>query len=155
MDNNTIMIEPEELGKYYKRCAIIKSLILKEYHDQQFEFCQNIDTRYAEIVINGTGKITILPDNSWTEIKRHIIKKIKFSNEKNKSYLCSICAEQMKKRVSCARCSNGTCGNCYINIFKANNGIIKCPHCRYSYGNHVPDNMIGIYIDEIKRKLGD
>ena len=69
-------MNPKEFDKYDKRCNVIKNLILKDYINDKFDFIRNPETLYIEIVINNNSKITLLPDNNWKEIKRHIDKKI-------------------------------------------------------------------------------
>ena len=75
--------------------------------------------------------MTILPDNTWDEIKRIIDSKIKQTNDKD----CLICCSLIKnKSVSCNKCSIRFCLKCYADIFKANKGLIVCPFCRYTFG---------------------
>ncbi len=91
--------------------------------------------------------MTVLESNTWDEIKRHI--DAKMSNEKNDE--CSICStkEIQKRRVTCPKCASDWCVNCYINIFRTNKGIIKCPFCRFAYGQEVPDCMVEIGVKQI------
>ena len=95
--------------------------------------------------------MSILKDNTWEDIKRNIDNKI--SNMKPLE--CSICLSEkiQKQKVSCAKCSFDLCVGCYINIFRTNKGLIKCPFCRYTYGNVFPDDMIEIGVQEILYKL--
>ena len=65
-----------EFDKYDKKCNVIKNLILKVYRNDKFDFIRNPETLYIEVVINNISNITLLPDNNWNEIKRHIDKKI-------------------------------------------------------------------------------
>jgi len=134
--------------KYDQRCDVIKTLILKEYIGATFNFIRNSDTLYIEVIINNNSKISLLPNSTWNEIKRHIDKKIiGFSGD------CIICCEKIQKNVTCPKCSNNYCGECYINLFKHGKGIITCPHCRYSFGEKKPEHMMEMYVDEIKLKL--
>ena len=132
--------------RYYKTCNfcrtkrkvkkmdkldIIKELISKHYDKSStsFEFVVNAETSFTEIVINGECNISVLPDSTWKEIKRHIDKKL-ISLRKNHEGIiddCVICFEPIKNNVSCPKCSNNHCGNCYINLFKSGKGIITCP----------------------------
>lgn len=140
---------PDEFDKYDKRCNIIKELILKEYVNCKFDFIRNSTTLYIEVIINNGSKITLLPNSSYSEIKRHIDKKISgFTGD------CVICANKIKKNVTCSKCSNNWCGKCYINLFRHGSGIITCPHCRYSFGEEIPEYMLDMYINQIKQKVG-
>ena len=145
-----VQMNSKEFEKYDKRCVVIKNLILKNYTNSTFEFIRNPDTLCIEVVINNNSKISLLPDNTWDEIKRHINKKIRGFDGDD----CPICYSNIEKAVSCARCSNNWCGECYIKIFKQGKGVITCPHCRYSYGNTMPEYMLKMGVDEIKHKLG-
>jgi hypothetical protein len=95
--------------------------------------------------------MTILEENTWDEIKRHIDAKL--SNEKSNE--CSICSTNViiKRRVSCTKCASDWCIDCYINIFRTKKGIIKCPFCRFTYGNQFPDYMIEIGVQQILDSL--
>lgn len=96
---------------------------------------------------NKNAIMTILKSNTWNEIKRHIDEKM--SNNKKKE--CSICysAKIKKRRVTCPKCSSDWCVECYVSIFKTNKGIIKCPFCRFTYGQEFPDYMIEIKVKQI------
>ena len=113
-------MNPTELDKYDERCNIIKTLILKDYINDKFDFIRNPQTLYIEIVINNNFKITLLPDSNWKEIKRHIEKKINVQRN-GISQDCIICCEKIQKNVTCPKCSNNFCGECYIYL-KAGKG---------------------------------
>ena len=146
-------INPKEFDKYDKRCNVIKNLILKDYINDKFDFIRNPETLYTEIVINNNSKITILLDSNWKEIKRHIDKKI-IVQRNGISQDCIICYETIQKNVTCPKCSNNYCDECYINLFKSGKGVICCPFCKYSYGNTMSEYMIQMGVNEIKHKLG-
>lgn len=67
--------------------------------------------------------------------------------------ICLLCYEIMEKFTHCSKCSFIYCVNCYINIFRTNQGIIKCPQCNFKYGNIINIKHIEYYVNEIKRKL--
>jgi len=142
-----------EFDKYDKKCNIIKNLILTFYRNYKIDFIRNPETLYIEVVINNISNITLLPDNNWNEIKRHIDKKIiVLCNGILED--CIICCESIQKNVTCPKCSNNWCGECYINLFKNGKGVITCPHCRFSFGNRMPEDMIQMAVNEIKYKIG-
>ena len=142
----------QDFDKYDKRCNVIKNLILKNYTNNNFNFIRNLETLYIEVIINNNSKITLLPDSNWNEIKRHIDKKIIVQRDGIVEN-CIICCEAIQKNVTCPKCSNNWCSECYINIFKHGKGVITCPHCRYSFGNTMPEYMIKLEVDEIRHKL--
>lgn len=81
--------------------------------------------------------VTILKIYKWKEAKRILDKKMN-SDDKNE---CEICYTQMiENKVSCPKCANYYCGECYINIYRENKGIIICPFCRWKYG-YKPSNI--------------
>ena len=143
----------KEFDKYDKRCYVIQNLILKDYKNENFDFIRNPETLYVEIIINNNNSITMLPDSSWKEIKRHI-EKILYS-KKTITEDCIICCETKQTNVSCNKCSNDICAVCYINLFINGKGVYTCPHCRYSIGNMIPEYKIQLSVNEIKRKLGE
>ena len=126
---------------------------IKEYiPSEKIRFQNNNFTGNTEIVFTERKAIlSILKENTWENIKRNIDNKM--SNIKPVE--CSICLSKkvQKRKVSCPKCSFDTCAGCYINIFRTNKGIIKCPFCRYTHGNEFPDEMIEIGVQEILYKL--
>ena len=120
--------------------------------NEKIQFNKNKNTGDLQILFtNKKAIMTILETNTWDEIKRHI--DVKMSNEKSKK--CSICStnEIQKNRVTCTKCSSEWCVDCYINIFRVNKGIIKCPFCRFSCGIEFPDYMIEQGVQNILDKL--
>jgi hypothetical protein len=142
-------INSNEVDKYNKRCDVIRRLILTTYADTTFEFIRNTDTLYIEVNINNNSKISLLPNNTWDEVKRHINKKIKgFTDD------CIICCEKMENSVSCPKCSNNFCGKCYIKLYRVGKGIITCPHCRREEGVNLTEYAIESGVVQIKQRLG-
>jgi len=103
------------------------------------------------IFTNKKAIMTILESNTWDEIKRHI--DAKMNNEQKNE--CSICStnEIQKKRVTCTKCASEWCVNCYVSIFRTNKGIIKCPFCRFTYGQEMPDYMVEMGVQQILGRL--
>jgi hypothetical protein len=135
---------------------LLRKLLDKSYNNpSNFIIVKNENNGFNELIIKhdfskNMSIITILPSSNWREIKRHIEKKL---NKHNKIDDCGICYEKMENPVSCSKCANNMCANCYINIFKIGKGVITCPHCRYSYGEKMDDYLIELSIYEIKQKL--
>ena len=107
----------------------------------------------GEIKVIFTQKnccITIKKDNTWDEVKRNIDNIFKILE---KTFECTICFIESNRITSCNKCSSSWCIKCYINIFRANQGIIKCPFCRYEIGNKWPKEMIETGVQEILSKI--
>lgn len=136
--------------EYEKLCNLIISLIKIKYPDLVIDVSIS-SFNLMEVTINKNSRLTILPQSKWNEIKRHIEVKL---NQGWQNELCQLCCETLHKRVSCNKCSNYWCINCYINLFKSGSGIIICPYCRDSFGKKVPQNIIEYCIQEIKLKSG-
>lgn len=143
-------MKPKALNRYNKRVEKIKKNIFKTYKNEKFEFIRHPYTLHVEVVINDVKKITLLPNNKWVEIKRHIDKKLTNPFFKD----CKICCEPILRNISCPKCSNNYCAGCYINIFIQGEGISTCPFCRFSYGVKVPPYLVNLGVQEIKCKLG-
>lgn len=150
---NPCDMNKQEFDNYDEQCGKFRDLILKTFKTHKFEFGRNPDTLNVEVLINNISTITLLPDNTWDEVHRNINKKINNSKDKTKEDSCSICFEEINIPVSCNKCSQYFCGECYIKLFRHNNGIITCPNCRFSFGKKTPDYMIESCIAEIREKL--
>jgi hypothetical protein len=127
---------------------------IKDYiPNEKIMFNKHKHTNDLQIIFTDKkSMMTVLKENTWDEIKRHIDSKLcnKLSNE------CSICftSEQLlKRRVSCPKCAMDWCIDCYIQIFRKNEGVIKCPFCRYTYGHKFPKHMIEIGVQQILGSL--
>ncbi len=102
---------------------------------------------------NYCVKVTIMDDDTWDEIKRRIDSRLNYKKERD----CSICSntfENKIKAVHCKKCSVVYCTDCYINIFRTNKGIIKCPFCRFEFGDIYPAYMVEIAVQEILNTIG-
>lgn len=142
------MMSFAEFPEYHKRCNVIKNLISNTYKDLDFFFTINHETNFIEMIIDNKAQLTLLPDNTWNEIKRHIDSKI------TRSYKdCIICLNKIDTCVSCCKCANHWCGNCYVDLYKHGHGLVTCPICRFSVGEKVPNEILKIGISQISRKL--
>ena len=73
----------------------------------------------------------------------------------SKGVECNEITQNMMKRSGmigcvCNICFNKFCIDCYVNIFRVNKGIIKCPFCRYTFGDVCAENKIDKTIHEIR-----
>ena len=126
---------------------------IKDYlPNEKIQFKKHEITGDLQIIFtNKKAIMTILESNTWDEIKRHI--DAKMSNEQKNE--CSICStnEIQKKRVTCTKCASEWCVNCYVSIFRTNKGIIKCPFCRFTYGQEMPEYMVEMGVQQILGRL--
>ena len=123
------------------RASVVMEMILSYIPKEEIEFVRNEITGELELLFpKKRAMMTIKATNSWREIKRHIDAKI----SEKKSSECPICSSEkiQKRRVSCTKCAEAWCVDCYINIFRANKGITKCPFCRYEVGFEMSDSMV-------------
>ena len=123
------------------RASVVMEMILSYIPKEEIEFVRNEITGELELLFPKKRAMrTIKATNSWREIKRHIDAKI----SEKKSSECPICSSEkiQKRRVSCTKCAEAWCVDCYINIFRANKGITKCPFCRYEVGFEMSDSMV-------------
>ncbi len=123
---------------------------IKEYiPDEKIQFKKH-EGKLQIVFINKKTILTILNCNTWEEIKNNIDEKMK--NKQNDE--CSICSiqEKQKQKIKCSKCKSEWCVLCYVNIFKSNNGLIKCPFCQFVYGEEFPENLIEIAVKQIFEK---
>jgi len=98
---------------------------------------------YISMIKNKIIIITINKNKNKTieEIIKYIEQKL--YNESLNNNECSICFNENNYcKIYCIQCTGDWCMNCYIDIFRKNEGIIICPFCRYIYGHKCPKNMI-------------
>ena len=125
---------------------------VREYiPNENIRFTRNKNTGNLELYfVNKKSTISLPTNDSWEEIKRHINSILC----KEKSPDCSICSASFKslRRVSCNKCAKDWCVNCYVNIFRTNKGLIKCPFCRHTFGTIFEDWAIELAVQEILNK---
>lgn len=125
---------------------------IKDYlPNEKIQFTKHEITGDLQIIFTDKKAImTILECNTWDEIKRHIDAQISEKND-----VCCICSTKQiqQRRVTCTKCASDWCLNCYISIFRANKGIIKCPFCRFVYGHEFPDHLVEIGVKQILDSL--
>ena len=123
-------------------------LLLQTYKpDIYFKFEIDDD----DVIVECNNKtITIDNDTKWISLKKGIDKLLSFDEE---YFICKICDEPLmkfknNKGVMCNRCYETTCLKCMIEIFMENEGINRCPFCRYSTGDKItkPEAIIRGYI---------
>lgn len=122
---------------------------IKEHFPNE-EIKYRIQKRTGNLQLLFTNKrvsLTIFADNTWDETKRCI--DLKVNSERTTE--CSICyeIEINKRKITCTKCVCVLCVGCYVKMFRANKGIIKCPYCRFTYGHVFPDDMIENGVQQI------
>lgn len=137
---------------YQKRCNVIYNLVKYKYCEIECHLILNkYNSLYEMHLPIQSAIVTILHDSNIENIYRHMDKKI---NGKWIGQECNICCEEIKRNITCSKCSNNWCGNCYINMFKTGEGITKCPYCCYQLGEKMSPIMVELGIYEIMCKLG-
>lgn len=124
-------VVPDQIKHETLRCKI-------QYYYKNIKIDIKINKRngYLElIIIKKNIIIPLLEDNTITEIKRNIDKKLKIS-QKNVSE-CIICFNpimHIEHNIICLKCTAIWCLDCYIKSLRFSGGLINCPYCRYDYG---------------------
>ena len=119
---------------------------IKDYlPNEPIQFKRHKMTGDLQILFTNKNTLTSVQNCTWDEIKRQIDFILH-----EKSDDCSICCEPIKtRRTHCTKCARDWCINCYINIFRTNKGLIKCPFGRFTYGQTVPDALVEIGVQQI------
>ena len=135
---------------------IMRSLILRSAPDTTFTFlhkrvpAEDASMRHFMQVKTDTFTLSVFDDSVWTDVYRSLAKKLACDAGE---WTCDICCEVASKRVSCNKCSNESCGECYIRSFVHGEGVIVCAFCRQRTGQRFSPHMIGQMVDEIRQKL--
>lgn len=109
------------------------------------------DAPYMVVVCESRNfSLSVLADSVWTDVKRVLTKKLARHEDE---WVCGICCEVSSSRVNCNKCSNDTCGECYIRSFVEGRGVIVCPFCRQRTGQVFPAHMMDNAVTEIRRSL--
>lgn len=104
-----------------------------------------IDDNLVIIHFNPNRLSYYLDNISHLELLKNNIMKIISGNADDK---CAVCFELFEIGSLCQKCSRSICSACFINIFRKNNGIVKCPFCRDSYGIRLSDEATDEYIQK-------
>ena len=106
----------------------------------------------VEFSIGEKEPITILKDNTWAEVKRHI--DLKLSPEIPET--CTICmTDSIKKgRVTCPKCAGQMCTTCCVDIYRAKKGATSCPFCNNKVGDRVPNSAVEIGVQMLRERFG-
>lgn len=116
------------------------TLELNETH--QYDLIADCDDFNATTILKNNCDIVKL--NRWI---KDAISGVRGKGE------CTICQEKMKTSISCVNCYKFHCTNCYINLYKTGQGIIKCPFCRHEIGYKLPIEAVDEFVKIMKEKL--
>ena len=146
------MEAPISQEKYDKIVKNIKAKLSIEFKHEKFIFETFKDPLlpiYATRIKLYQRRYTIQPDTTWTEITKFIS-----AAKTPQSVGCPICvSDNTGMYITCNKCSGKFCGDCYLNIFTKNKGIIICPHCKDRYGiKHTPYRL-NLGIAQIRNQL--
>ena len=138
---------------------LMRALIQKTAPEESFSFLYNTIPNETEnygmcMVVQNSSKnftFSVLETSVWTDVKRILLKKLDNRNEHE--WICAICCEASSVRVNCNKCSNDTCGECYIRTFVTGQGVIICPFCRHRTGQQFPAHMIPTLVEDIRSRF--
>jgi len=123
--------------KYNNLCKTLKTIFERKYKQEKVEL--NNVYGNTELVVNNKICISINKDSNWKEI--NLIYKKKKETTKHS---CNVCLhdneieEYQKATVNCTKCSQYVCIECYADIIEHEEGIFKCPTCRFEVGMKMP-----------------
>lgn len=129
--------------------SITRKLIETKYPKLDIEYHYEDRILYGSFTINGiVCKITVT-NRTWDEIWRFIDS---ISNINKGDSECNICAQSYNKTaLHCTKCQHPVCLNCYIKIFRMNDGISKCAYCRHERGVKLSKKNLECVVDDMIR----
>lgn len=143
-------IQIDNWDNYKSSSDLIIKLIKKNYPNENILIEEPSGIDFYSVKIGSNIIITIMPEESWINIKKNI--DLKLSNSNQYDNICRLCGLEMKAKTACNKCKKTCCIECYIKNFKANKGIIKCDNCSCTFGVKTPDEYIDVLIDDIRAK---
>lgn len=101
---------------------------------------------------NGETTCLVLEDKDlscWSHIKKLI--------DKTHDNECGIClnGDLMKQHIVCANCRNAVCCACLVIGVITNDGIHKCPFCRYESGKDMNTEELCDYLKESENDFSE
>lgn len=138
----------DDVYEYENNSNLIVELIKKFYSDKEIIFEKPATIDLYKIQIGSNIMMTIMPGDTWKEIKKNIDSKLYNLNKSDN--ICRLCGLGMEVKTECNKCKKSCCVECYINCFKKNEGIIKCDNCSFSYGQKIHKSYIDKSINNIR-----
>ena len=97
-------------------------------------------TEIIKLIFSLTKSMIIIKCNdTWCKIKKIIDEELKT----NKTSECSLCFDSYTcdiARMSCTKCYNDCCTNCFLKLWLKNHALIICPFCRDQSGEKLYAN---------------
>ena len=139
---------------YKEKINDITNFIKNKFPNVKFKLIKNNNSNLEEIIfIDYKANLTILETTELSSVEKRINSITSRSIQKEQKEECQICSNYITTNVSCNRCANNYCIECYIEIYRHGKGIITCPFCRFTYGNKIPDTLIDLGIKQIKNEI--
>ena len=136
-----IFTSDEEFDLYYETASklieLIKEYLIEIQVIKLNRIIFNKSTLCIEITFtNNKGGFNIMKNTKWEDIKFIIDKIVRNIYEEKESCQCNICMENFiyNIKMSCEKCYESVCIDCFYEICKKGEGIFNCPFCRYSLG---------------------
>lgn len=134
--------------------------VLEYIPNEKLEIRRAVGDKIVIVFVNHKSMMTILPSNTWLEVKRIIdfrINDIKLDE-------CSICCSDKLigiTNVSCNKCAVCYCVGCFYKLLIINQGLMICPFCKYTSGDLIPihilknriENRLDMYAKEIRDEI--
>ena len=127
-------------------------IIIKEYMpDEVIHMAKDSTGRTYLKFMTNKFIVTFMPTDTLDYIKRKIDAKSSVKHLKK----CPACDgdDFAKHKLTCNTCLGHYCMDCFISIYKDNNGIVKCPHCDVNNGEYVPDELLNKKLIETLRGI--
>ncbi len=118
------------MDNYTTKVILFAKLLKKEYPDTVIVIKkENCNYR----VILDDVFINVPIDAIWVNFKKrvHNILNNVITQE------CNICMEKKDTYLTCLKCPQAYCIECFLNIILPSRGVIKCPFCRAEYGEEM------------------
>jgi len=137
---------------------VLKRVILSKYPGAEFRACRPEENPLIpdDICIvyfhKRCASSTISVGQTWRIIARDLDQKSAPIPAQPPE--CSVCCESSYDRVSCHKCVNAICLDCYVSIFLSGKGVITCPFCRYRVGEELAPRLLLRRTCEVYMKTG-
>jgi len=139
-------MDDESYKHYMRRCQIMLPLIENQFSKHIIKLSKNPESLFLEIILDDFIMVDILPGDDFNVLKNKIIKQIK---AKMKDLVCNVCDESDILPMSCPKCFQLWCIDCYISRFRSGQGIVMCPNCKHCVGQKMKHENIQMCVEEI------
>ena len=132
------------------------SLASQEDWEPVFNLIQEpSDSKWCWLMTNemGTLRFSLTHDMTVADLHRRFAKMMNHLDH-SEGDECEICYKHTK-RISCTKCNNMICRECYISLFQEGHGIITCPYCRTQHGTYRLPHQVLSGVAQIRQKIDD